>query len=113
MTTVVNLPWPPACLSPNAKRRLHWRVYHGPAKAYRELCWALTLATGAKGRLLAITFYPPDRRGRDDDSMIGQYKHGRDGVADALGIDDKHFRPSYLFASPCPPGRIEVRIGEA
>ena len=39
-----------------------------------------------------IDFYPPDRRHRDDDNMISAFKAGRDGVADALGINDKRFR---------------------
>jgi crossover junction endodeoxyribonuclease RusA len=39
-----------------------------------------------------LDFYPPDRRARDDDNIIASFKHGRDGVALALGIDDKRFR---------------------
>lgn len=39
-----------------------------------------------------MTFYPPDRRYRDDDNMISAFKHGRDGVALALGVDDRRFR---------------------
>jgi crossover junction endodeoxyribonuclease RusA len=112
MTVSVRLPWPPSCLTPNAKRRKHWSVYRGPAKKYREACWALTLEAKAKGRLVSVTFYPPHRR-FDDDSMIGAFKHGRDGIADALGVNDKHFRPSYIFADPVPGGLIEARIGEA
>jgi crossover junction endodeoxyribonuclease RusA len=39
-----------------------------------------------------MDFYPPDRRNRDDDNLIAAFKSGRDGVADALGVNDKRFR---------------------
>lgn len=41
---------------------------------------------------LWITFLAPDRRARDDDNLITSFKSGRDGLADALGINDKRFR---------------------
>ena len=91
----VTLPWPPKALSPNA--RVHWSVKSQAAKSYRRHCLDLCkLANIVKpeteGRLhLWLTFYPPDRRHRDDDNMIASFKSGRDGIADALGIDDKRF----------------------
>ena len=52
-------------------------------------------AKGAKlpeGRLhLWIDFYPPDRRRRDDDGLLASMKAARDGIADALGVDDSRF----------------------
>ena len=52
----------------------------------------MLVAPETEGRLhLWIDFYPPDRRARDDDNMIASFKSGRDGIADALGIDDKRF----------------------
>ena len=44
-----------------------------------------------------ITFYPPDARRRDDDNMIGSFRAARDGIADALGVDDRRFRPHYFL----------------
>ena len=35
---------------------------------------------------LYLTFYPPDKRKRDDDNMISSFKAGRDGIAQALGL---------------------------
>lgn len=61
-------------------------------------------------KITSITFFPPDRRKRDDDGMIGAFKNGRDGVADALGSDDHKFRPTYCFGEPVKGGRIEVTI---
>jgi hypothetical protein len=37
------------------------------------------------------TFHPEINRGRDDDNFVARMKSARDGVALALGIDDKHF----------------------
>ena len=108
------LPWPPKALSPNA--RTHWRKKAPIAKAYKEACWALTKEAGivlpeSAGRLaLWLDFYPPDRRARDDDNMIASFKHGRDGVALALGIDDKRFRCLPYVRDDKIGGYIKVRI---
>src|SRR5690242_1394791 len=98
---LIELPWPPKELTPNARRRNHWRVTQRHAKEYRLRCFLLTVAAKApKGVITSVTFYPPDRRRRDDDGMIGAFKAGRDGVADALGCDDHKFRPAYHFGDP-------------
>ena len=95
MIEKVVLPWPPKVLSPNA--RVHWSVKSKSAKAYRMACFTLCreaklAAPEHEGRLhLWLDFYPPDRRPRDDDNMIASFKSGRDGIADALDIDDKRF----------------------
>lgn len=59
---------------------------------------------------LHITFYPPDKRRRDRDNAQASLKHHLDGIADALGVDDYRFRPTYDFAEPEKPGRVEVKI---
>jgi crossover junction endodeoxyribonuclease RusA len=59
---------------------------------------------------LLVTFYPPDARRRDDDNMIGAFKAHRDGIADAMGVDDHRFKAQYKFADPCKPGRVEVEF---
>ena len=122
----VTLPWPPKGLSPNA--RLHWAAKAKQAKAYRMACFALCIEAGLKapepknevleilglkagvGRLhLWIDFYPPDRRHRDDDNMIAAFKSGRDGIADALGIDDKRF-VCHPYVQDQVGGYVKVRI---
>jgi crossover junction endodeoxyribonuclease RusA len=108
----VTLPWPPKQLTPNFKRRKHWRVYQPYIQNYRQSCAWLVKAARARGSLISITFCPPDRRRRDDDGMIGAFKAGRDGVADALGCDDHTFRPTYRFAEPVKGGAVLVEIGE-
>lgn len=112
----LELPWPPKELTPNFKRRKHWRAYRVPTQKYRADCAWLTkaarigIAAGDVPIPMTITFYPPDRRRRDDDGMIGAFKAGRDGIADALGIDDSAFRPSYKIADPVKGGRVVVSI---
>lgn len=54
-------------------------------------------------------FYPPDRRARDDDNMIASFKAGRDGIALALGIDDKRF-VTKPFVQNAIGGYIKVRL---
>jgi crossover junction endodeoxyribonuclease RusA len=58
---------------------------------------------------LWLDFYPPDRRHRDDDNMIASFKAGRDGLALALGIDDKRFR-TFPYVQDKIGGYIKVRI---
>lgn len=38
-----------------------------------------------------VDILPPDKRRRDDDNIIASFKSGRDGIADAIGIDDCRF----------------------
>ena len=60
---------------------------------------------------LWITFYAPDKRHRDDDNLVAQFKNGRDGVADALGINDKRFRiHPWLSTDVVKNGSVKVRF---
>lgn len=112
---VVELPWPSKTLSPNA--RVHWRQKASAVKTARTAAWGAVLACfGASPSLrskavrLAITFSPPDRRRRDDDNIIGSFKPYRDGIADALGVDDHKFQCSYAFEEPVKGGAVRVEI---
>lgn len=112
----VALPWPPSILSPNA--RAHWAAKNRAVKLYREDCAWLTKAAGLRvdwdGFVhVWITFCPPDRRHRDDDNCIGAFKHGRDGMAQALGIDDKRFRiHPFLSDEVVKGGAVKVRLSK-
>lgn len=111
--TEVLLPWPPKELSPNSRK--HWRAKAPIAKKYRADCHLLCKAAGMvmpEGRaLLAIEFLPPDRRKRDDDNMLAAFKAGRDGLADALGIDDNRFVTQLSVSDETVKGgAVRVRI---
>jgi crossover junction endodeoxyribonuclease RusA len=98
---MITLPWPNKLLSPNS--RVHYIVKSKAAKAAKKVGHLCTLESKVRidwdGEIhLWITFYPPDKRSRDDDNLIGSFKHYRDGIAQALGIDDKRFR-THPFVS--------------
>lgn len=117
MTTprlTITLPWPVPELSPN---------YHGPMRpkwaaqqaaksdGYLSTLEGLQLAEAdrydyAGGALtVAVTFHPPNKRKRDRDNAQASLKHQFDGVAQALGVNDAVFEPSYKWG--------EVRRGGA
>ena len=112
-----DVPYPPAKLSPNA--RLHWAQKAKAVKAYRRECFVLALAArGARrwgdltGPLpVLVRFHPPDKRRRDRDNMVAAFKSGADGIADAIGIDDARWSPTYLVGEPVKGGKVTVTIG--
>jgi len=111
---MIELPWMPKELSPNA--RGHWSKRAKAAKAYRLECFILAKGAGVKapeGRVaLSIEFVPPDARRRDDDNCLAAFKAGRDGLADALGIDDSRFVTTlWLSGEPVKGGMVRVTIG--
>jgi len=63
--------------------------------------------------LLSLEFIPPDRRRRDDDNCIAAFKSGRDGVAQAMGIDDSRFVTQLqISAETIKGGAVRVRISD-
>lgn len=123
----IRLPWPPTALSPNA--RAHWAKKAKTAANYRYTCKLASLAVIQKERWdlqalrdqveaggqvhVFIDFYPPNRARRDDDNIIAAFKSGRDGLADALKIDDCHFRTHPFLKRDevvKPAGEVRVVI---
>jgi Holliday junction resolvase RusA-like endonuclease len=108
----ITLPWPPKELSPNARK--HWAAKAKAAKKYRHEAFVITRQAGIvinwPGDIhLWIKFYPPDRRRRDDDNIT--IKNARDGIADALGVDDRRFRAHpFLSDEVRPGGEVEIRF---
>lgn len=118
---IVTLPWPSSRLSPNA--RLHWASLAAAKRKAKADASAATMAACNGGMRevrmsfrgiapipLTITFYPPDNRRRDRDNMQFAMKAALDGVAEALGVDDYRFHPSYAFAAAEKPGRVEITL---
>nr|DAT53543.1 MAG TPA: crossover junction endodeoxyribonuclease [Bacteriophage sp.] len=116
------LPYTPSKLNPNRSKTLNNFEFAREFKKYKQQAYFLTKqALEGKGTLdftnceklsLSLTFYPPDRRKRDDDNMIASFKAGRDGIAQALGIDDNLFHiEKPLIGDPVRPhGQIKVVI---
>nr|WP_216650740.1 hypothetical protein [Novosphingobium sp. SG751A] len=92
----------------------HW---HGKAAVTAKWrAWAKAAALAAKVQapatgdiLVRVKFTPPDRRG-DRVNFPNRMKPIFDGLADALKVNDSRFLPSFEFAAPEKPGRIEIEI---
>ena len=99
----IELDFPPAALFPNRSKGKHWGVMHKPKVEYRETSYWLTKKQAgswkhAGGDLhLTLTFYMPDKRHRDADNCLAAAKAGLDGMADALGMNDRHFQPITIY----------------
>ena len=110
----VTFPWPPRELSPNG--RTHWAKKAKAAKAYRLVCFYLAkeakVTAPKEGPInLHIEFVPPDRRQRDLDNMLASTKNLLDGLAQALGVNDKRFTLA-LSVDDGIGGMVKVRIDE-
>jgi len=110
--TVIVLPFPPAGLSGHAKG--HWRTKAALTKKHREWGRLATLeakATApAEGDIaLHVRFVPPHNRG-DRTNYPARLKASLDGIADALGVNDRRFIPTFTFAPAEKPGRVEITI---
>lgn len=104
---IVFLPWPPSELSPNA--RCHWAKKAKAAKSYRLIAAWAAVGMGP-GRTVSITFNPPDKRPRDLDNMLASIKSGLDGIAQALGVDDKEWSLTITKGAPIQGGLVTVEV---
>jgi hypothetical protein len=84
-------------------------------KAYRMSAYWATKATDARAAteagdiLLHVLFNPPSRRS-DRQNYPGWIKAGIDGIADALGVNDRRFDPVYSYGEPVKGGRVVVTL---
>ena len=103
----IELPWPPKELS--GHHNIHWRTLQPIKKKHRKWAHDAVQATGAYAPLgvgdirVIAAFYPPDRR-TDRVNMPNRLKPYWDGIADALGCNDRRFLPSYVFGEPVRGG---------
>lgn len=110
------LPWPERSLHPNA--RVHWSKKAAIAKVARgEAYWTsvqkgwryLTVPPGPIH--VWIDGYPKDRRARDADGLLSAMKPALDGIADALGVNDRRFVPHpRIWDEVRKGGEVRVRI---
>lgn len=107
------LPFPPSSLSGHAKG--NWHGKSSVTKKYRFAAQMATLyvepVVPADGDIhVHVAFFPPDNRS-DRVNFPNRCKPLFDGIADALGVNDKRFVPHFTFHPPEKPGRVEVVIG--
>lgn len=88
----------------NANQREHWAKRANRAKAHRStarlaISGAL-LKAGLSGSSLpssvTVQLVRIAPRALDDDNLVGGFKAIRDGIADAMGIDDRDSRVTWL-----------------
>lgn len=99
---IIQLPFPPSELMPNKKNGRHWTSTHDIKTGSREKAHQATKnLLGAwkepEGNIpLSILFLSPDKRHRDLDNLLAASKAALDGIAEALGVDDKRFKPILI-----------------
>lgn len=112
----VVLPFPPSDLS--GHNNGSWYDKKRIIATYRAEAFHLTkqekrnsgFIVPAEGDILiAFYFYPPDDRS-DRVNFANRLKPQIDGIAEALGVNDKRFLPSYHFMGIDKPGRVEVLL---
>ncbi|NYT76635.1 hypothetical protein H0A71_06495 [Alcaligenaceae bacterium] len=121
MTSIkITLPWPDMSLMPNRKNGKHWGGTQAAKVNAREGGFYATRAATRDDLLLGdtvplrITFAAPDGRHRDLDNLLSCSKSALDGVAKALGIDDKRFNPITIRGTrdTNKVGYVQIQIGE-
>ena len=106
--------WPHKSLWPNG--RAHWATKAREAKKLRqEAAWATKAASiciGDSPIPIHITVHPKAKGPAPDrDNIISAAKHAIDGIADALGINDRHFAAPTVTISPERTGQFIITIG--
>lgn len=86
-----------------ANSHQHWRHRQKRAKSQRVTAYACTRTDIIESRIpgdraLVVTLTRISPRPLDDDNLASSQKHVRDGVADALGIDDRDPRVTWRYA---------------
>ena len=108
---MITLPFPSSALAGHNKGT--WRNKSGIVrKAYADAFYATKAANlpplPAEGDIrVSVAFYPPNNRG-DRINYPNRMKPAFDGIASALGVNDKRFLPSYTFHDVEKPGRVVI-----
>lgn len=107
-------------MTANDQRRAHWAVQAKAKKQVGDATYWLARQhkiTGLGPSIVGVTWFPPDRRRRDTDSLGPCLKAVLDGLVQAGAFEDDHCgfvvetRMAINMADTKNP-RIEVRITE-
>jgi len=112
----ITLPWPAPVLRSNASHGKHWGPKHSATSAARTSAFSVAQSKGVgcwPSASIMIEYYPPTLRG-DPQNVPSSLKAYIDGIADAMGCDDKHFRVDYprVFAGTRKGGEVVFRVYE-
>lgn len=109
---MIVLPFPDSGLAGHNNGNPHAKA--GMVRKHRE--WARLATLEALPNIkpvgdisVHVRFYPPNDRG-DRINYPNRMKPYFDGIADALGVNDKRFLPMFFFLPPEKPGRVEVYV---
>ena len=86
--------WLPIRTVSEMNARENWRTRAKRAKMQRGMARCMCARYGAV-LLRAIRLVRVSPRELDDDNLRASFKHIRDGVADAFGVDDRHLLWEY------------------
>lgn len=115
---IITLPYPHKLLWPNGRTR-NPRAKAGEVKKHRQ--WAHYAALAERAAFIAgesvglhITVHGK-RTGPmpDKDNVVASVKAYQDGIAQALGIDDKHFATPTVEFAETRTGEFVIRVGGA
>lgn len=107
-------------LTPNA--RPHWATKRNLAAELKERAYYVARKANIEMwepepplTLHILVAWEKGRKLMDDDNLVAGFKAARDGIAVALGIDDKHLRVGTVtqIRDPEKRGFIKVAIEEA
>ena len=102
------LPWPFPALWPN--KRPHWSAKARATRSYRFM--TKVAAKDATLGPIRLTFCPkPLGPKPDKDNCIAASKALQDGLADALGVNDRDLIVTYDIGERCKDGAVIVDIG--
>lgn len=109
---IVVLPWMPSALRPHATKS-PWPRIHA-TKQYRRDCGQHAQAQGirridASAIDAVVTFSPPHKRG-DKQNDEAAFKAGIDGLADVVGVDDKHWNITWRHGDVVKGGKVCVEL---
>ncbi len=115
----IELPWPDASLMPNRANGNHWGKTKAARKKSKSLAWALTHNRLAGWIIpdgdisVCVHFVSPDGRHRDLDNLLASMKAHFDGIAQALGVNDRRFCPITISREfGAAPGCVKITIGD-
>lgn len=110
---VITLPWPDKTLHSNS--RAHHMAKHRATKSARNHAWAVAMEAPAincdPNATIFVEYYPQTFRG-DIHNVPSSLKAYIDGIADAMGCDDKGFKVDYptQWAGKSNPPKVVFRV---
>ena len=113
----IDLPWPPTVLNPN--NRSHWAKKAKARAKHRADCYHLTKSASRNvlfidGNIpIKLQFFKPTKRSTDADNLLSACKGMIDGIAEALAINDKRFKPITVMLEDetAKNGLVRVTLG--